>query len=160
MARPSPWLGLSALIILADRYTKFLAETHLQQPVSLFPGCNLRLGYNPGAAWGLLADAGGWQRPLLAGISIAVSVALLVWLHRIGGRPRPLCCGLALVLGGALGNLYDRLARGMVTDFIDLYWRVWHWPTFNIADAAITVGGALILWDALCRPCNPLPRDP
>ena len=150
MPKPSPWIWLSLAVALADRLTKSLAELYLYIPVNLLPGVNLRLGYNPGAAWGILAGAGGWQRWALASIAAVVCVILLIWLHRT--RVQPLCCGLALVLGGAAGNLYDRLAHGVVTDFIDLYWRTWHWPTFNLADTAITIGGALILWDALRRP--------
>lgn len=148
--KPSPWLWLALVVALADRITKFLAEAYLHGPVTLFPGFNLRLGYNPGAAWGFLAEAGGWQRWVLAGITATIAAILLVWLHRT--QVKTLRCGLALVLGGAIGNLYDRLAHGGVTDFIDLYWRTWHWPTFNLADTAITIGGALILWDALRRP--------
>lgn len=148
--KPSSWLWLALAVALADRITKSLVEAYLHSPITLLPGFNLRLGYNPGAAWGLLAEAGGWQRWVLAGIAATIAAILLVWLHRT--QAKLLRCGLALVLGGAIGNLYDRLVHGGVTDFIDLYWHTWHWPTFNLADTAITIGGALIVWDALRRP--------
>ncbi len=147
------WFALSLLVVGLDLCSKLLAQTLLSAaPLAILPGLNLRLGYNPGAAWGFLAWAGGWQRWVLAGLALGISLFLLTWLYRTGGKPRSLCCGLALVSGGAIGNLYDRLTLGMVVDFIDIYWRHWHWPTFNLADAAITLGGILIAWDTLRRP--------
>jgi len=141
------WLWLSAAVLMLDRFTKMLAEHYLAGIgiLALFPGLNLVLVHNPGAAFGLLA-AGGWQRWFLLGTSVLFCVLILGWMLW-DRRPyaRSLRGALALVLGGAAGNLWDRLAQGRVTDFIDLYLLQWHWPTFNLADAAITVGVVVLL---------------
>ncbi|MGM0477299.1 MAG: signal peptidase II [Pseudomonadota bacterium] len=144
------WLWLTALVLLLDYMTKGLAEAHLafNEPVSLLPFLDLRLLYNTGAAFSLLADGGGWQRWLFALLAVAVSVALVVWLARLSRGERSLAAGLALIIGGALGNLVDRLGQGYVVDFVDLHYAGWHWPAFNVADAAITIGAVLVVWDA------------
>ena len=141
------WLWLSAGVIVLDQGTKHLAERllELHQPVSLLPFFNLTLTYNEGAAFSLLSDAGGWQRWFFAGLSIVVAVVLVIWMQRASQRERWLLWGLALVLGGALGNLWDRLVIGAVVDFIDVYYRSWHWPAFNIADSAICVGAVMLI---------------
>lgn len=143
------WLMLSVLVIILDQGTKYLVTTMLGNlPVPVSPFFNLALTYNSGAAFSFLSSAGGWQRWLFVFLSIVVSVILIHWLR---GAPRGeirLPMALALVLGGALGNLWDRLTLGAVIDFIDLHYRGWHWPTFNIADSAITVG-ALLLFTTL-----------
>ena len=145
------WLILIALIIAADQATKLwvLAALEPYQVVPVLPMFNLTLVFNQGAAFSFLADAGGWQRWFFAGLAVAVSVALLVWLKRLGEHERLTGAGLSLVAAGAVGNLIDRLAYGHVVDFLDVYWRSWHWPAFNVADSAITVGVALLLVDAL-----------
>ena len=141
------WLWLTAAVLLLDQGTKQLAERmmELHEPIRLLPFLNLTLTYNTGAAFSLLSSAGGWQRWFFAGLAAVVSVVLLVWLWRASPRERWLLCGLALVLGGALGNLWDRLAIGAVVDFIDLHYAGRHWPAFNVADSAICVGAALLI---------------
>lgn len=145
------WLGVSGLVILVDQLSKFAAERWLTpyEPLALLPSVNLTLLYNPGAAFSFLAGAGGWQRWLFVVLAVVVSAALLVWLWRLRPGERLLGLALSLVLGGAVGNLVDRLWYGHVVDFIDLYWRDWHWPAFNVADSAITVGAVLLLVDGL-----------
>nr|VFJ61737.1 MAG: signal peptidase II [Candidatus Kentron sp. FM]VFJ62763.1 MAG: signal peptidase II [Candidatus Kentron sp. FM]VFK09311.1 MAG: signal peptidase II [Candidatus Kentron sp. FM] len=146
---PAPitrWLAWAALIVILDQGTKYLASTLLEPhvPVVILPFLNFTLTHNPGAAFSFLSDAGGWQRWLFAGLSAAVSIVLIGWLHGIERGRLLLPAALTLVLGGALGNLWDRLVQGAVVDFIDLHYRGWHWPTFNVADSAITVGAFLL----------------
>lgn len=145
------WLWLSALVIGLDQFSKYLAETHLafQTPQALLPGLNLTLMYNTGAAFSFLSDAGGWQRWLFTGLAIAASAALVVWLHRLPATQRTLAIALAAILGGALGNVIDRIRLGHVIDFIDVYYRGWHWPAFNIADSAITLGVVVLIVDGV-----------
>lgn len=141
------WLWLSAAVVVLDQATKIVAEHMLvmHRPVELMPFLNLTLTYNTGAAFSLLSQAGGWQRWFFAGLSVAVSVVLVIWMWRSSPRERWLACGLALVLGGALGNLWDRLVLGAVVDFIDVFYGSWHWPAFNIADSAICVGAFMLV---------------
>ena len=131
--------------MILDQGTKYLASTMLDYaPVPVLPFLNFALTYNSGAAFSFLSSAGGWQRWFFVVISIVVSAIIVHWLR---GAPRGevrLPMALALVLGGALGNLWDRLALGAVVDFIDLHYHGWHWPTFNIADSAIAVGACLL----------------
>ena len=147
------WLWLAVAVVLVDQGSKLLAESLLipHEPVAVLPSLNLYLTYNTGAAFSFLRDAGGWQRWLFAGLSIGVSVFIVLWLRRIPGYEKWLPCALALVLGGAIGNLVDRLWRagGGVVDFIDVYYGTWHWPAFNAADSAITVGAIMLGWSAL-----------
>ncbi|VAW77865.1 Lipoprotein signal peptidase [hydrothermal vent metagenome] len=145
------WLGLSVAVIVLDQITKYLAEANLvyAQPMSVFPSFNLTLLYNPGAAFSFLSDAGGWQRWVFAVISLLASVFLIGWLRKLKPEQYWLALALALVLGGAVGNLIDRLLLGHVIDFIQLYYQSFYWPAFNIADAAISVGAVMLVWDAL-----------
>lgn len=145
------WLWLSALVIGLDQFSKYLAETHLafQTPQALLPGLNLTLMYNTGAAFSFLSTAGGWQRWLFTGLAIVASIALVVWLKRLPAAQRAIAIALAAILGGALGNVIDRIRLGHVIDFIDVYYRGWHWPAFNIADSAITLGVAVLIVDAV-----------
>ncbi len=117
----------------------------LHQPVPVIPFLNLTLTHNTGAAFSFLSDAGGWQRWFFAGLTIVVSIIIVVWLARLKPGQRWLPVSLSLVLGGALGNLWDRLAIGAVVDFIDVYYRTWHWPAFNLADSAICVGAVMLV---------------
>ncbi|MBK7541908.1 MAG: lipoprotein signal peptidase [Candidatus Competibacteraceae bacterium] len=151
MAAPR-WCGwLSAAVVALDQATKYLAETLLvmHQPVPVLPSFNWMLAYNTGAAFSFLRDAGGWQRWLFLSLSTLVSIGLIVWLWRLKPHEKRLGAALALILGGALGNLIDRAWLGHVIDFIQLYYDRWYWPTFNVADSAITVGAVLLVLDSL-----------
>ena len=147
------WLWLALVVVVVDQATKLVAEQLLvvYEPVVVLPFFNLFLTYNVGAAFSFLRDAGGWQRWLFAAVSTGVGVFIVLWLQRIPGNQKWLACALALVLGGAVGNLIDRLLRagGGVVDFIDIYYGTWHWPAFNIADSAISVGAVMLLWSAV-----------
>ena len=139
------------LIIVLDQLTKYLIETSLPyaQAQQVFPGFDLLRVYNTGAAFSFLGDAGGWQRWALAAISFVVSVVLAVWLWRLPRRQFLLGLALSLILGGALGNLYDRVVLGHVIDFISVYVSDWRFATFNIADAAISIGAVLLVLDVI-----------
>ena len=145
--RQTRWLWLSALVVALDQGTKWMAGAALDPylPVPLVPSLNLTLMYNEGAAFSFLAGAGGWQRWFFAGLATLVTIALGVWLHRLKATERMTAIGIALVMGGAVGNLIDRILTGRVVDFIDVYYADWHWPAFNLADSAITLGVALLL---------------
>jgi len=139
------------MVLILDQCSKLVADSLLQfnQPVVLLPFLALNKVYNSGAAFSFLSDASGWQRWFFVGLTLLVSLVLVVWLRRLpAGQPR-LALALSLVLGGALGNLIDRVMYGYVIDFIDLYYGTWHWPVFNLADSAITLGAALLVLDTL-----------
>jgi signal peptidase II len=140
---------LSGLVIALDQLTKYIADTSLDYrvPVNVFTGLNMTLVYNKGAAFSFLSDAGGWQRWFFMALSITISIALVYWLRSVDKNRQYLAWGLALILGGAIGNLIDRSLFGHVIDFIDVYYSSWHWPAFNIADSAITVGAGLLILD-------------
>jgi signal peptidase II len=142
------WLAASAIVVVADQASKaaILATIHPGDQIVLAPFASLVLAFNTGAAFSFLAGADGWQRWLFALIAVVAAV-LIVWLVRRGGS-RVYLAGLALILGGALGNLYDRLTIGTVVDFLLLHWRGFAWPAFNVADSAITVGAALLIADS------------
>lgn len=144
------WLGISAGVVALDQLTKWLAEQWLvfQQPVPVMPSFNLTLMYNTGAAFSFLATASGWQRWFFSLLALTVSGVLVVWLSRLKAGQGRLGLALALILGGAVGNLIDRLLHGHVIDFIQLYYQQWYWPAFNIADSAITVGAVLLVLDS------------
>ena len=141
------WLWLSLLIVILDQATKWLAEALLVpfQPVPLMPLLNLTLMYNEGAAFSFLANAGGWQRWLFAGFALVMTLALTFWLLRLDKGERATAAALSLVIGGAIGNLIDRVQTGRVVDFIDFYVGTWHWPAFNVADSAISIGIVFLL---------------
>lgn len=143
------WYGISLAVILLDQWTKNLAEAHLNyaeaRPVTGF--FDLTLAYNRGAAFSFLSDESGWQRWFFSIIAAVVSVVLVVWIWRLGSTQRVLAAGLALILGGAIGNLYDRLLLGHVVDFISVHYQHHYWPAFNIADSAITCGAVLLIVD-------------
>ncbi len=142
---------LSGSVVLLDQLTKQLANTHLTpyHPLPIAPWLNFTLSFNPGAVFSFLAGAGGWQRWFFTVLAIAVSAAIVVWMHRLSRTEWRLGVGLALILGGAIGNVIDRLLFGYVIDFIDVYYAHWHWPAFNIADSAITVGAVFLIVDSL-----------
>jgi signal peptidase II len=141
------WLWLSLLVVVLDQATKWLAVGMLDpfRPVPLVPLLNFTLVYNEGAAFSFLSNAGGWQRWFFAVFALAMTVVLVVWLLRLKPHERITALALALVAGGAVGNLIDRVLTGRVVDFIDFYVGDWHWPAFNVADSAITVGVVLLL---------------
>ncbi|MGK9415608.1 signal peptidase II [Pseudomonas cedrina] len=145
------WLVLSLLVLVIDQVSKAHFEGSLQmfQQIVVIPDYfSWTLAYNTGAAFSFLADGGGWQRWLFAVIALVVSAVLVVWLKRLGRDDTWLAIALALVLGGALGNLYDRIALGHVIDFILVHWQNRHYfPAFNFADSAITVGAIMLALD-------------
>ncbi|MBF7142963.1 MULTISPECIES: signal peptidase II [Pseudomonas] len=145
------WLWLSVLVVVLDQATKWYFENTLElyQQIVVIPNYfSWTLAYNTGAAFSFLADSSGWQRWLFALIAIVVSVALMVWLKRLGRADTWLAIALALVLGGAIGNLYDRIVLGHVIDFIAVHWHYeYRFPAFNLADSAITVGAIMLALD-------------
>lgn len=146
------WLWLSVLVLALDQASKQVASAALtlHEPLPVLPFFNLTLMHNEGAAFSLLAGAGGWQRWLFVLLAVGVSVGIVLWLRSPDSRGRRwLCLALALVLGGALGNLVDRLALGYVVDFIQVFYHPYYWPAFNLADSAISVGAVLLVLDAL-----------
>jgi signal peptidase II len=151
MHRSVPWFGLSAVIAVADQATKLAAVDglRLHERVEILPFFNLTLVHNPGAAFSFLATAGGWQRTFFVVLTLAISAVIVAWLARSGSRHTGTATALSLVLGGAIGNLIDRVRLGYVIDFLDLHVAGWHWPAFNIADAAIVCGAGLLAWLAL-----------
>ncbi len=151
MKRGWRWLPLTVLVILLDQLSKVWIVRHFafDESVAILPMLNVTLRFNTGAAFSVLADASGWQRWLFAGLAIAVAVGIVVWLYRLDAvKQWLLALSLALVLAGALGNLLDRLRLGHVIDFVDVHWKDVHFPAFNVADSAITVGAILLLLDA------------
>jgi signal peptidase II len=147
------WLAVSGVVIVLDQLTKQWVVRAFGDggSIAVTPFFNLVLVYNKGAAFSLLSSASGWQRAFFATIAVVASAAILYLLRRQSGRPL-LSLALSLILGGALGNLWDRLMLGHVVDFLDFYYRSLHWPAFNVADAAITCGAALLIWDSFRRP--------
>lgn len=148
------WLWLSLLVIVLDLGSKQLASLLLNygEPVTVLPVFDLTLLHNKGAAFSFLAGQNGWQRWFFAVIAVGVSSVLLVWLKRTPRQQAWLCCALALILGGALGNLWDRLTLGYVVDFISLHYAQYYYPAFNLADSAITVGAIMLIWDMWRQP--------
>lgn len=140
------WLSLSVVVL--DLYTKYLASTQLEYaiPVPVMPHFNFTLLHNTGAAFSFLAGQSGWQRWFFVILAIGVSIALVRWVYTLK-NDRWLAVALCLVLGGALGNLYDRIALGYVVDFLHFYWDNYHFPAFNIADSAISLGAAMLVLD-------------
>ena len=142
------WIGLAVALALADRATKemVLGAFRAGEAREVTGFFNLVLTFNRGAAFSLLADAPGWQRELFVAIAVVATV-VIVWLLARQGNDKLFSLALALILGGALGNLWDRIALGHVIDFLDFHAAGHHWPAFNLADSAITVGAALLIWD-------------
>lgn len=149
-----PWLWLSALAIVLDQITKRVVMATMvpyQDVIPVTGFFNLVHVHNTGAAFSLFADQPGWQRIFFTLVALVASGVILYLLRKTHGRP-VFAAALALVLGGALGNLIDRLLYGHVIDFLDFFWGTWHWPAFNVADSAITLGAALLILDALRNP--------
>jgi signal peptidase II len=150
------WLWVAVLALVIDLLCKQWVLTHvaLGESVPLVPFFNLYYAQNFGAAFSFLAEHSGWQRWLFSLIAVAISVALLVMMYRTQASKRINNIAYALIIGGALGNLFDRLVHGFVVDFIDFYVNNWHYPTFNIADSAICIGAALIVLEGFLSPAN------
>ena len=148
---PWAWLAVTALVIVLDWYTKQLATDLLElyRPHQVLSWLNMTLAHNYGAAFSFLSDAGGWQRWFFIILASGISVVLLVWLLRLPRNEWLTGLGLAMILGGAIGNLIDRIQLGYVVDFIDVFYKDWHYPAFNVADSAITGGVILLLLDML-----------
>jgi len=148
------WLQLSVSIVLADQFTKYLANTALPLlvPQAIVPNFNLTLLYNYGAAFDFLSHAGGWQRWFFIVVAIVLTTVMTVWLSKLEKEDRWTAVSLALIIGGAIGNLADRIYYGYVIDFLDFYIGEYHWPAFNIADAAITVGAVILLISGILLP--------
>jgi len=138
------------MILVVDQCTKLLADSllALHESIAVLPVLAIRKAYNSGAAFSFLGDASGWQRWFFIALAIAVILLLVTWLRRLPAEQKWTALALALILGGAAGNLVDRVVYGHVIDFIDVYYGSWHWPTFNVADSAISVGAFLLLLEA------------
>ena len=148
-------LAVAAVLVIADQWTKLAISSNLRygESVSITSFFNLVLVYNRGAAFSFLSDAGGWQRVFFIGITSA-AIIVLTWLIAKHHEEKLFRWGLTLILGGAIGNLIDRIAYGHVIDFLDFHFAGWHFWAFNVADSAITVGAALLILDSF-RPRPP-----
>ncbi|MDP1864041.1 MAG: signal peptidase II [Thiobacillus sp.] len=145
-----PWLGLALAVIVLDHLTKWWVSSSLeyQEAIPVLPFFSLVLVHNTGAAFSFLADAGGWQRWFFIAVGAIATVIIVRLLKQHAHEPR-LALSLALVLGGALGNVLDRVLLGHVVDFLYFHYQSYSWPAFNVADSAISVGAALLIWDSL-----------
>ena len=154
------WLWLSVVVIALDLLSKYWMTDHLQYGVSVpvLPFFNLTLLHNTGAAFSFLAGESGWQRWFFIALATMISVVLVTWLRRIKSDLW-LSVAIALVLGGALGNLYDRIVLGYVVDFLHFYWNQYHFPAFNIADSAITVGAIMMALDIFRKDENEVEKQ-
>ncbi len=151
-ARRWPWFAVSLCVVLADQLSKAYILRHLGEfeVNAIFPVLDITLMHNVGAAFSFLATASGWQRWFFISLALGVSLGLAFWLYRLPGKGRNLLAlGLSLILGGALGNVIDRIWLGSVVDFIHFHWNQAYFPAFNIADSAISAGAGCLLLDAL-----------
>ena len=144
------WLAVAFAVVVLDQLSKYaiLRTFALHEVLEVTPFFNIVLVFNRGAAFSLLSDAGGWQRELFVGIAFAAS-AWIIWLLKKYSGQIAFCLALSLILGGAIGNVIDRLLHGAVVDFLDFHAVGYHWPAFNVADSAITCGAILLIWDAI-----------
>jgi len=141
------WLWIAALVIGLDQYTKYVAETYLQEnvPVQVFSFFNWFLTYNPGAAWSFLRDAGPWKHWFFLIMTLAVVLVILVWIYKLKSNEKTEAISFSLIIGGAIGNVIDRLRIEKVVDFIQVHYQESYFPAFNIADSAISIGVALLI---------------
>lgn len=148
--RNASWLLIALAVVVADQWTKYLVSSSLAfgQRVNVLPFFDLIYTVNPGAAFSFLAGAGGWQRWFFTLVAVVISVVLVIWILRLPVKARWMPVTLALILGGAIGNVLDRIRLGHVEDFLLFYWGNWSFPAFNMADMAITVGAIMLLIDA------------
>jgi len=144
------YLWLTSVVIVLDQASKWLMVSwlSLHETFAVVPFFNLTMAHNPGAAFSFLADAGGWQKWFFVGLASIVSIALLIWLKKLKQQAKFEAVSLAMILGGAVGNVIDRFYYGYVIDFLDVYYGTYHWPAFNIADSAIVVGAILLVIDS------------
>lgn len=147
------WLSISAIIVAIDLYTKHLIQNAFEyaEHLTVTSFFDVVRYHNEGAAFSFLADAGGWQKWFFSGISV-VAILVIAYLLKKHQHEKLFCTGLALVLGGAIGNLYDRLTLGYVVDFLHFHYQTYAWPAFNVADSAICVGVVLLLLDSFTKP--------
>lgn len=145
------WLWLSLIVVVLDQASKQWVESSfmLFETLAVMPFFNLTLAYNDGAAFSFLSDQSGWQRWFLSGLAGVVTLAMVFWLRGIEQRERMIAIALSLIIGGAVGNLIDRILFGHVIDFLDVYYGQHHWPAFNIADSAISIGVVFMLYEML-----------
>lgn len=150
------YLWLSLAIIIADQISKTVMVNWLDlyERVAVLPFFNLTLAHNTGAAFSFLAGAGGWQRWFFVALAVVISLVLVIWLKRLAQTAKLEAISLALIIGGAIGNVIDRLVYGYVIDFLDVYVGTYHWPAFNIADSAICVGAVLLIIDSFRKPAE------
>ena len=147
------WIVVVFGVFGLDRITKLLTLQYLlyKDPINILPILNLRFAYNSGAAFGFLNQATGWQGWLFIAIAVIVSSCLVIWLFTMKAQNIRLKVALSLILGGTLGNLYDRIVYHYVIDFLDFYYKTWHFPTFNLADTAICIGALIFIIDVICE---------
>ena len=145
------WIWLAVAVVVFDQLTKYIASSSLElfQPVAVMPMFNWTLMHNPGAAFSFLADQAGWQRWFFTAVALVVSVVIFLWIKRLEQHEKWQAAALALILGGAIGNVIDRLWLGYVVDFIQVYYQQWYWPAFNIADSAISIGVVIIIIESI-----------
>jgi len=145
------WIWLAVTVVILDQLTKYIASTSLEmfKPVAVMPMFNWTLMHNTGAAFSFLHDAGGWQRWFFAIIAIVVSIVIFLWIKRLQQHEKWQAIALALILGGAVGNVIDRIWLGYVVDFIQVYYQQWYYPAFNVADSAIFIGVVMIIIDTV-----------
>jgi signal peptidase II len=147
-----PWLGLALIICIADQFTKtlILGNYKLGDSTYVLNFFNIVRAHNTGAAFSFLQNAGGWQRWLFTGIGVVATI-FIIWMLRSHAGQKLFAFALACILGGAVGNVVDRLMHGYVVDFLDFHWAGWHFPAFNVADSAITIGAACLILDEILR---------
>lgn len=145
------WLWISALVVVIDQFTKHLAVQHLSflKSASVFSFINWTLDYNAGAAFSFLSSGTGWQRWFFVVIAFVIIIVIVSWLLKTEQKNRCQKIAMAFILGGAIGNLIDRVMLGYVVDFIDVFYKHWHWPIFNVADSAITIGVLVLMLNML-----------
>ena len=161
MPRLAQWIGLALLVTVLDQISKAIIASHFAfgESIRVTSFFDLVLAHNTGAAFSFLAGAGGWQRWFFTAIALVAVVVIVYFLRKHVDEPR-FCFALSLILGGALGNLIDRVALGHVVDFLLFHYEGHAWPAFNVADSAITVGAVLLAWESLrTKPRNTLPRQ-
>ena len=143
------WLWLTGLIIVLDQASKWIMVSWLSlyETVAIIPFFNLTMAHNTGAAFSFLSQAGGWQRWFFVGLAVLISIGLLIWLNKFV-KTKMEAMSVSLILGGAIGNVIDRVYFGYVIDFLDVYYGSYHWPAFNIADSAIVIGAGLLIIDS------------